>query len=135
MDCIFCKIISGEIPAEKIYENGRVVVFLDIRPVNLGHALIVPREHHDIFLNTPLEAIDDIMRVAQKIASAIAEAVGADGFNLTLNNGAAAGQAIFHTHFHIIPRFMGDGLAHWPHKAYGSGEAGELAKKIRENLA
>jgi len=135
MDCIFCKIIAGDIPAEKIYENHHSIAFLDIQPVNFGHALIVPKEHHDIFLNTPHEVLCDIMEAAKKVATAIVAATGADGFNLTLNNGEAAGQAVFHTHFHVIPRFKDDGLKHWAHKSYGAGEAEDLAQKIKEKLS
>jgi histidine triad (HIT) family protein len=133
-NCIFCKIIAGDIPAEKIYENHHSIAFLDIQPVNFGHALIVPKEHHDVFLNTPHEVLCDIMEAAKKVATAIIAATGADGFNLTLNNGEAAGQAVFHTHFHVIPRFKDDGLKHWAHKNYGAGEAEALALKIKEKL-
>ncbi|MEK7211857.1 MAG: HIT family protein [Patescibacteria group bacterium] len=134
MTCIFCKIIAGEIPAHKIYENHHAVAFLDIQPINPGHALIVPREHHQDLLSAPLEVLRDIMGAAQIIAPAIVKAVGADGFNLALNNGEAAGQAVFHTHFHCIPRFADDGLRHWPRKNYAAEEAEALAGKIREQL-
>ena len=133
--CIFCEIVAGAIPAKKIYENHHSIAFLDIQPVNFGHALIVPKEHHDVFLNTPNEVLHDIMDAVKKVAPAIIAATGADGFNLGMNNGEAAGQAVFHTHFHIIPRFAGDGFRHWPHKEYGPGEADKLAEKIKMKLA
>jgi histidine triad (HIT) family protein len=96
--------------------------------------LIVTREHYDVFLNTPAEVLHDIMDAALRIAPAIVAAVGADGFNLALNNGEAAGQAVFHTHFHLIPRFANDGFKHWPHKPYPPGEIGKVADAIKKNL-
>lgn len=135
MDCVFCKIVAGEIPALKIYENHHAIAFLDINPVNPGHTLIVPKEHHETFLHTPPEVLHDIMDAALRIAPVVVATVGADGFNLDLNNGEAAGQVIFHTHFHLMPRFANDGLRPWPHKSYGPGEAEKLAEEIKKKLA
>ncbi|RME53448.1 HIT family protein, partial [Candidatus Woesearchaeota archaeon] len=115
-DCIFCKIIAGEIPSQMVYENDKVFAFLDINPINKGHTLIVPREHHEDFLDTPDDVLQDMIVRVKKIARAIMTAVNADGFNLGVNTKPAAGQIVFHTHMHIIPRFEGDGLRHWPGK-------------------
>lgn len=115
-DCVFCKIIAGQVPAEKVYENDKIVAFLDIAPVNPGHALVVPREHHADLLETPGDVLADMLVKTKKIAAAAMRAVNADGFNIGINTKPAAGQAVFHTHLHIIPRFTGDGLKHWPNK-------------------
>jgi len=129
-DCIFCKIIRKEIPADFVYENDKIVAFLDIHPCNPGHVLVVPREHHADLLETPDEVLTDILSRTKKIAPAIIKAVGAQGFNSTFNTKPAAGQVIFHTHMHIIPRFTNDGLKHWPEKQ----TTPEELKKIKDNI-
>lgn len=134
MSCIFCKIINKEIPAQFIYENDTVIAFLDINPNNPGHSLIVPKEHHEDLLDTPDEILAEIMSKAKAIAPAIVEAVNADGFNTIFNTKPAAGQAVFHTHLHIIPRFKDDGLKHWPTKQLPEGEMNAIQEKIKANL-
>ena len=133
-DCIFCKIIKGEIPSTKIYENEYVYAFLDIMPVNKGHTLVIPKKHSRNLLEDDVEDLKHCIEAAQKVATAVMRAVNADGFNLGVNTNSAAGQAVFHTHFHIIPRFEDDGLRAWPHKEYGEGEMLPLGNKIIENL-
>jgi histidine triad (HIT) family protein len=133
-DCLFCKIIRGEIPSTKIYENDKILAFLDINPVNPGHTLVVPKEHFADMLETPDEVLDEMIRAVKKIAPAILQATGAEGFNLGVNNGEAAGQLILHTHFHIMPRRAGDGLKHWPGKQYGEGEMVEVSEKIKRTI-
>jgi len=129
-DCIFCKIIKKEIPADFIYENDRIVAFLDIHPNNPGHALVVPKAHFTDLLETPDDVLADIMSRTKKIAPAIIKAVNADGFNTIFNTKPAAGQAVFHTHMHIIPRFKGDGLRHWPEKELSKEEMEKIKKGI-----
>ena len=114
MDCIFCKIIEGELPCYKVYEDKRVIAFLDINPINKGHVLVVPKEHYNNLLDTPKDLLKDLTMVVQKLTPDILEAIGAKDFNLGLNNGRAAGQIVDHVHFHVIPRFVGDNLRHWP---------------------
>jgi histidine triad (HIT) family protein len=133
-NCLFCKIIKGEIPCTKIYEDEKFLAFLDINPVNHGHTLIVPKEHFDNTASTPDEILSELIIQGKKIGQALMESVGAEGFNFFTNNGKAAGQVIFHTHFHIIPRNLDDGLKHWGSKKYNDGEAGEVAEKIKEKL-
>ncbi len=133
-DCVFCKIISGKLPAQKVYENDKIVAFLTIQPVNPGHTLVVPREHHADLLETPDEVLSDIITRSKKIATAIMNAVKADGFNLTCNTKPAAGQAVFHTHVHIIPRFSKDGLKNWPHKEFSGEEMQKVADSIKKAL-
>lgn len=134
MDCIFCKIINKEIPADFIYEDERLVVFLNIKPINPGHSLVVPREHHENLLDTPPETLAAIAIKIPELAKGICAATGAAGFNLGVNNGAAAGQLVMHSHWHIIPRHADDGLEHWGSKAVLAADMKELAEKIRTAL-
>lgn len=133
-DCLFCKIAAKEIPAEIVYEDEDAMAFLDIHPVNPGHALVIPRRHSESFAVTPEEDVAAVMRVARKIAPAILKAVGADAFNFTANNGKAAGQLVMHTHFHLMPRFSGDGYEMW-HGPEGKRDFAAIGAKIRENLS
>ncbi len=133
-DCIFCKIVFGELSSYKLYEDEHTLAFLDIRPVHQGHALVISKKHFADFLDTDTETLTRISDVAQKVAKAITEGMHANGCNVMTNNGAAAGQVIFHMHWHIIPRFTGDGLKLWPQGEYGDGEAEIVSSKIRENL-
>ncbi len=130
-DCIFCKIIRKEIPSENfVYENDKIVAFLDIAPSSPGHTLVVPKAHYADLLETPDDVLADIMSRTKKIAVAIMKAVSAQGFNTICNTKPAAGQVIFHTHFHIIPRFPNDGLKHWPK----IGMSAEEMKRIKNNI-
>ncbi len=128
-DCIFCKIVKGELPSEKIYEDDSVLAFLDINPVNIGHTLVIPKEHFENIHDLPEDTATHIMKIARKISDAIKKS-GADGTNISINNGKAAGQVVFHSHTHIIPRFIGDNLPLWPAKIPKEGELKEIAKKI-----
>jgi len=130
-DCIFCKIIKGDITADKIFENEKVLAFLDINPVNLGHTLIIPKDHYDNLEQTPDEIACEMIKVAKKIGFTLKEAIGADGFNLQVNNGEAAGQVVKHIHLHIMPRFALDGLKLWPGRETSGEERADAAKKIR----
>ena len=133
-DCIFCKIIKGEIPCTKIYEDNKFLAFLDIAPVNFGHTLIIPKEHFKDTLETPDEILSELIIVGKRIGGALIKSLPAEGFNLSTNNGEAAGQVVFHTHFHIIPRRSDDGLTHWPKKEYKEGEAEGVAEKIKKAI-
>ena len=133
-DCIFCKIIAGELPSYKIHEDDRVLAFLDIHPVNAGHALVIPKVHTSNVCDSDDTDATAVLSVARRLAPAIQQSVGAQGCNLTFNCGAAAGQIIFHTHLHVIPRFENDGHKSW----HSRGEAGDLAataEKIKTSLA
>jgi len=129
-DCVFCKIIKGDIPAQKVYENQHVLAFLDIAPTSPGHTLVVPKAHHENLITTPHDVACHCLDAIKKLAPAIVSATGTEGFNIGLNNGKAAGQAVFHTHFHIIPRIANDGLINWPHAKYKPGEADKIQKLI-----
>ncbi len=133
-DCIFCKIIRGELPSYKVYEDEKTMAFLDIRPVNAGHTLVVPKRHsHNIFDIAP-EDWAALAEAARIISIAIEKALGADGVNIAMNNREHAGQLVDHPHLHIIPRFKGDGLKLMPQRSYQENEAEPVAAKIRAAL-
>jgi len=113
-NCLFCKIIAGEIPCYKIWENDHFLAFLDIKPINLGHTLIVPKNHAEDLFDLSAEDRQGLGGAIQEVASLVKIGTGADGINLGMNNGTVAGQLVFHAHLHIIPRFKGDGFKHWP---------------------
>ncbi len=129
-DCIFCKIIKKELPANLVYENDKIIAFLDIQPTNPGHTLVVPKKHYQDLLDTPDDVLADIMSRTKKLAPAIMKAVNAEGFNSIFNTKPAAFQAVFHTHMHIIPRFTGDGHKPWSHKEISK----EQTQKIKEEI-
>lgn len=133
-DCLFCKIIAGAIPAHTVYEDEHTVAFLDINPVNHGHTLVVPKTHsRNVFDIAPNDwrAVAETVRV---LSTSVKEGVGADGINIEMNNERPAGQLVFHTHVHIVPRRADDGLRHWPGTPYGDGEAEDVAARIRRAI-
>ena len=109
-DCIFCKIVAGEIPSEKVYEDDAVLAFMDINPTSVGHTLVIPKDHCPDLLTTPAEALQSVAAVLPKIAAAVVAATNAEGFNILQSNNPCAGQVVFHTHFHVVPRRPGDGI-------------------------
>lgn len=133
-DCVFCKIVNGDIPSFKVYEDDNVLAFLDHTPVNSGHTIVIPKSHHKTFLDVPDELLDKIMIVIKKIAPAIVVGSGAEAFNLNLNNGQVAGQVVFHAHWHIIPRLSEDNLKNWTSRNYQAGEAEAVLGSIKSNL-
>lgn len=112
-DCIFCKIVKGELPCYKIYEDDKVLAFLSLGPNTHGHTLLIPKEHFKDFTEIDTNLGNNMFEVMQKIGIAQLKGLKAEGFNIGLNNGPVAGQSIFHVHFHIIPRYSDDGLKHW----------------------
>ncbi len=111
-DCIFCRIAAGDLPAARVFEDKHTLAFLDIGPLVKGHTLVIPKVHYDPLIETPLEVLAACISTVQRVARALADALGADGVNVHQANGAAAGQVVPHLHFHVIPRFCGDGH-HW----------------------
>ena len=103
-DCIFCKMIAGEIPAARVYEDDIVLAFLDIGPVSDGHTLVIPKQHFGKLHDCPPELLGEVGSRLGKIAGAVADAMGSEGYNLLCNNGRTAGQLVEHLHFHIVPR-------------------------------
>ncbi len=134
MDCIFCKIANKQIPAEIIYEDKKIMAFLDIAPVHPGHALVISKEHHQTMLETPDELARDMIAVAKKVALAVVNATNAQGINFGINNGEAAGQVIWHTHYHVIPRFTNDGLKLWPQQKYQEGQMKTVCDRIIKEM-
>ncbi len=133
-ECIFCKIIKGEIPSNKVYENKIFFAFLDIGPVNKGHALVIPKKHYKNLLDMPEEELKGYMEAIQKVSNAVKKGVNADGISINMSNEKAAGQVVMHAHIHIIPRFKDDGLKLWPQGRYKEGEAEEIKNKITSSL-
>ncbi|MFA6536827.1 MAG: HIT family protein [Patescibacteria group bacterium] len=134
MSCLFCKIINNEIPSTKIFENDQVVAFLDINPCNSGHVLVVPREHCENLLDISAKNLQEVTAVLPKIAQAVLKSLNYEGFNLSVNNGAVAGQVVPHLHFHIVPRKDGDGHELFQGRSYKDGEMEVVAKKIKQAL-
>jgi histidine triad (HIT) family protein len=133
-NCIFCKIVDGKIPCSKVYENDKILAFLDISPINKGHTLVIPKKHYETLLDMPDNLLAELMKAAKKIAKAVIRVARTDGFNLIQSNKAVAGQTVPHFHLHIIPRIEGDGLKFWPQGKYEEGEAEKTAEKIRKSI-
>lgn len=131
MDCIFCDIASGKSDAQVIFENENYKAFLDINPVNYGHTLVVPKKHYDNFLTLPDDELKGLIKITQFLAGVIKRSLKADGFNIVSNNGTSAGQTVFHSHFHIIPRFEKDFRLKPEVKTYSDNTIKEYADKIR----
>ncbi len=134
-DCIFCRMVSGEIPAEKVYEDEAVLAFLDIGPVKQGHTLVIPKQHAEQIHECKPVVLAELGQRLVKIAKAVIYATKCDGYNILCNNGRAAGQVVEHVHFHIIPRNSGDGVFNrWPAGKYLPGQAEQIGEKIRNCL-
>jgi histidine triad (HIT) family protein len=128
--CIFCKIINGEIPSYKIYEDESTFAFLDIKPVNPGHTLIIPKKHYQNLEEISETDLQSLILVVKKIGAKIKQELGVPGYNCYENNDPVAGQVIPHLHFHIIPRLENDGFKYWSGSDYLSGQAEELVRKL-----
>jgi histidine triad (HIT) family protein len=103
-DCIFCKIVAGDIPAFKLYEDDTVLSFMDINPFNDGHCLVIPKDHHENLFAMPDAALQAVAVAVRKVAAAVNTALTPDGINIVQANGPAAGQSVYHFHFHVFPR-------------------------------
>jgi histidine triad (HIT) family protein len=130
-DCLFCKIIKKEIPANIVYEDKNVIAFLDLFPIHPGHTLVLPKKHYLNIFDAPSAELEKCMKVIKKLSLPVAKATGAHGINIGQNNEKAAGQAIMHLHFHIIPRYNNDGLKAWPNRGkMTDAQLNQLQKKI-----
>jgi histidine triad (HIT) family protein len=135
-DCIFCKIIRGELPSSKVFESEKVLAFLDINPVSKGHTLVISKTHYVGFSEIPADLLTEMGKVLQKIGQAAKTRLGSDGFNLLLNNGRAAGQLIDHVHFHLVPRSIEDRVMGWPKvRPYAAGEMETVRSKLANALS
>ena len=134
-NCIFCKIVAGEIPCEKVYEDENTFAFLDIKPVNYGHTVVVSKEHYMNALEIPEELFMKMIATAKKIAHTFKSALNVGDFNIAMNNGSHAGQTVFHAHIHVIPRVEGDGFVMWHGKRdYEGTEMHDTAEKIKNTF-
>lgn len=134
-ETIFDRILSGEIPCHKLYEDDSVLAFLDIAPLAPGHCLVIPKERRAFLHELSVEAGAAIGRVLPRLARAVVEATGSEAYNVLQNNGSAAHQAVFHVHFHIIPRHGENGLGiGWRPGSLDDDEAEELVASIRAAL-
>lgn len=136
MKDVFCKIIDGEIPSSKVYEDSEVLAILDISQITKGHTLVMPKAHYDSFVSCPKDLLDKVMNVAQRIAQADMKVLGASGVNILTNVGEAAGQSVPHFHVHVIPRYdEKDGfLLTMKSQNIDSIDLPRLAQKISENI-
>ncbi|KAK0590705.1 hypothetical protein LWI29_030624 [Acer saccharum] len=137
--CVFCKIVRGQSPALKLYEDNTCLCILDTNPLSRGHSLIIPKSHFSSLEGTPPSVVAAMCSKVPFISNAIMKATGCDSFNLLVNNGAAAGQVIFHTHIHIIPRKASDCL--WASESLRrcplklDEETSQLADQVRDQLS
>jgi histidine triad (HIT) family protein len=135
MPTIFSKIVSGEIPSHKIYEDDLTLAFMDINPASRGHTLVICKAEHPDLWNIPPETLAAISATMQRVALAIRAALQPDGLNVIQSNGAAAGQEIFHYHVHLIPRWEGDKAVRlWRPQPSEQNELRATAEQIRQAL-
>jgi len=139
--CVFCKITLGEDQASIVFEDDRVLAFMDLHPANVGHALVVPREHWETIYDIPEKVLGDMFAVVKKVSVAVKKAVGAEGMSILQFNERAAGQSVKHFHVHVVPRFRGDAMSKFIGVMLGRGfkkverqDLDEIAEKIKENL-
>jgi len=140
--CSFCSIASGKAPASIVYEDATVLAFMDLNPANVGHTLVVPREHWENIYEVPENVLADLFSVVKRVSAAVKKTVGAEGISVLQLNGRAAGQMVMHFHVHVIPRFREDAIskalrAMIGHQGFEKPERRDLdetARKIRENL-
>lgn len=134
-DCIFCKIIAGDIPSFKLYEDDDTFAFMDINPANEGHALVIPKQHFADVHTVSDAALTATALTAKKIAAALERTLQPGGVNLLQANGAAAAQSVLHFHLHVLPRYANDELKlNWGLVPGDMDAIGELAQRIRTNL-
>jgi histidine triad (HIT) family protein len=128
-NCVFCKIVAGQIPAMRVYEDERVLAFLDIGPLAEGHLLVIPKDHAGRIDEMAPDTLAHLAGQLPRLARGVLKVTGAEGYNLLQNNGRVSGQEVPHVHFHIIPRKAGDGLGYrWVPSAYPAGRGEEIRR-------
>lgn len=133
--CIFCKIVHKQAPASIIYEDETVIVFLDLRPLNMGHTLVIPKAHYVDIFDTPEKDLSQVHKIAKIVSCAIKKSTEADGISIIQQNGKAAGQDILHIHVHVVPRFEGQKLPPFSElKEVERAKLDAMAKKIKQQL-
>ena len=133
-NCVFCKIVAGQIPCTKLYEDDDVLAFLDINPVTYGHTLVISKEHYSTFLSTPKSVMNKVMNVAQRIGQVQIEQLGAKGVNILINSYEAAGQVVPHFHVHVIPRYTAKDGFRLEFKELKDVNLPKIATQIKESL-
>ncbi len=138
-ECIFCKIVKGEIPAYKVYEDEKILVFMDIEPINPGHVLIIPKKHVKLITELDDDLVEEIFKVAKKMDIVIRNSeIKCEGINFLLADGVAAGQEVPHFHVHVFPRYDNDGFGYKYPPNYenkpSKNELEEISEKIRKSF-
>lgn len=134
-NCIFCKIIAGEIPSAKVYEDDLVYAFLDISPINFGHILVIPKEHHESSSTIPEATAGRMFHIGSRLGIALKRKYEYDAFNLHLADGTAAGQVVMHAHLHVIPRGVEDNFHwNWRQLKYADGQMMDMATELSQRL-
>lgn len=130
-DCIFCKIAKGEVPSRKIYENKKVIAFLDVNPISKGHTLVIPKKHFENIFEINESDLKEIISASKRISLLLKDKLNAKGINILHASGKEAQQSVFHFHIHIIPRYQNDKLDTWPKSNYKELNFKEIVKKIK----
>lgn len=134
-NCIFCKIVAGQIPSFKLHEDAHTFAFLDINPANPGHALVIPKNHAPNLIASDDADLGKVMATVRRVAAAVDKTLSPHGINLLQANGPGAAQSVFHFHMHIVPRAKDDGLLmNWHPKAGDKAALAALAERIRGNM-
>jgi len=134
MDCVFCRIVAGEIPSHKVYEDDTTLAFLDISPATRGHTLVIPKRHADDLYSLLGEDVSAVARTTQVVAQMLRNVVQPDGLNMLQNNGPTAGQVVMHYHVHLMPRWEGDqALRMWRPGETDHTALGALAAELRDS--
>ena len=133
-NCIFCQIVQGIIPAHKVYEDEFTMAFLDKAPIQKGHVLVIPKDHYDRFEEVDEEDLASLIETVQKVGRAVMKLPNVIAYNVRLNNGPGAGQVVDHVHFHIIPRYVDDGLVDWAGQDYSDAEIQETKNLLIKAL-
>jgi len=130
-NCVFCKIVEGQIPADRIYESDRLIAILDAHPVNPGHLLLLSKKHYQTIDEAEAEVLSEIGSALNELGKRLKTRLGVTGYNICYNNGQVAGQVVPHLHFHIIPRHPDDNLKLWVGKEYEEGEAAKILNLLK----
>jgi histidine triad (HIT) family protein len=134
--CVFCKIVAGEVPSFKVFEDDATLAFMDINPANEGHCLVIAKSHFPDLYAAPVGEVGKVAETARKVALAVRAVVKPDGLNLIQANGSGAAQSVMHFHMHVLPRRAGDDLKiNWGLKAGNREAIATLAEKIKEKIA
>ncbi|MBI2076394.1 MAG: HIT family protein [Candidatus Aenigmarchaeota archaeon] len=129
--CLFCKIVKGEIPSKKVYEDSNTLAFLDINPANPGHTLVMPKKHAENIFDVEEDSLKSTISIVKEMAAAVKEKMNAAGVNVVQNNGKYAGQLVNHVHFHVIPRFENDNvIISYKRVQLTEKELDDVAKKL-----